>query len=238
MPYTKDYHLSPLGQRGGLATYPVAGVSSGAQLAINTATTVNGVDNGDSSLAAVTIGAGTVRFDGYPVTFAQFNTTVSAGAGVDLTADDAVVDVYLSPVRAVPLFVGAAPDPAPFAEGAFAAQIVEFTDLVNDPYQVVQNIFVKENSIWRAVEAFNGDDYPISYGWNNMPYNGIDETSAPLVSATPEVPVFLASKLPPHTSRPLALFRQTASIKVGQVSYSGGVATLTQGIGNEYLLPI
>lgn len=237
MPYTKDFHSGPLGQRGGLSTYPVAGVVQGATLSIDTAPTVDGIDNGDPSLAAVVIAGGTVRFDGYPITFSPITTTVQSDVA-DLGAEDTVVPVYLSPVRVVPTFEGAPPAPGGFAEGDFAAKIRTATDLVGGPYSVVEQIYVIENAVWVPIEAFNGDHYPREYGWNNMPYNSLDLASDPVVAAIPEIPIFLDSKLPPHTSRPLALFRQTASIKVGEITYTGGVASLTSGIPNEYLLPV
>lgn len=236
MPYTKDYHATPFGQSGGLSTYPVAGVVSGAELSIDTAPTVDGIDNGDPSLAAVSVAAGVLRFNGKPVSFTGFTGTVQSDVA-DLGAEDTVVDVYLSPTRVVPVFYGAPPAPGGFNEGDFAAGANLNTDLVGGQYGVVYQIYVIEQGAWAPIRAFEGSHYPREYGWNNMPYNEIDATAAPLVG-NPELPVFLGSKLPPHTARPLALFRQTCSIKIGSIAYVGGVASLAEGIPDEYLLPV
>lgn len=233
MPYTKDFHFSPLGQRGGLSTYPVAGVVSGAKLSL----TGSGI-NADPTFAAVTISAGTVRFDGYPITFSAINSIISTGVDLSLVTTEAVVKVFMNPVRKVPVYVGAAPNPAGFAEGDFAAKAMLTDGGAYDEYYVVDQIYVKKNSAWKEIEPFNGSDYPRAYGWNNMPYNEINLAVDPLIQDFAELPVFLGSKLPPHTARPLAMFRQTASIYLGEVTYSGGVATITETMPEYHLLPI
>lgn len=233
MPYTKDFHFSPLGQRGGLSTYPVAGVVSGAKLTLNG--TVPGIDDTDSTLASFTITAGTVRFDGYPITFNNYNVTVPAGG--DLATASITLKLYMNPVRKVPL-VTTLPSAASYAEGAFVAKATLVDGGAYDMYQVVEQLYVKDSGAWRIIEPFNGNDYPRAYGWNNMPYNEIVTTSQPLISATPELPAFLNSKLPPHTARPLAMFRQSAFIYLGEVTYSGGAATITESMPEYHLLPI
>jgi hypothetical protein len=234
MPFTKDFHLTPYGQRGGLATYPVAGVVSGAALTLDG----TGIDGVDPTLAALTIGAGTVRFDGYPVSFSEYNVTVQAP--VDLSTDDYVLEVFMSPKRIVPIITGAIPAASGYEEGSFIAKATLSTTSIKpeDDYYVVEQIYVKDNGAWREIRPFKGEDYPVAYGWNNMPYNGIDVTVSPIISSQPEVPVFLASKLPPHTSRPLALMRQTGSIYLGEVTYSGGTATITKTMPDYHILPI
>jgi len=229
MPYTKDFHFSPFGQRGGLSTYPVSGVVEGAVLSLNG----TGIDT-DTTKASIIVSAGTVRFDGYPIKFSQLNVTLDTG--VDLSADDAVVKVYMSPERKVKVITGTLPDPAGYNEGAFIAKALLKDGGVYDKYYVIEQIYVVDNGAWREIQPFNGKDYPRAYGWNNMPYNELENTV--VISTQPELPVFLDSKLPPHTARPLAMFRQTASIYLGEITYSGGVATLTETMPEYHLLPL
>lgn len=230
MPYTKDFHFSPLGQRGGLSTYPVAGVVDGVSLSLKT----GGIDAVDSTKAAVTIGAGTVRFDGYPIKFASFDATIATP--VDLSTDDAIIKVYMNPARKVAVITGDLPDPATYEENDFIAKAMLIDGGAYDEYYVVDQIYVVDNGAWREIQPFNGMDFPRAYGWNNMPYNEIGTTV--LVESKPEIPVFLGSKLPPHTARPLAMFRQTASIYLGEITYSGGVATITETMPEYHLLPL
>lgn len=230
MPYTKDFHFSPLGQRGGLSTYPVAGVVDGAVLSLNG----SGIDGTDPTEASVIVSAGTVRFDGYPIKFAQITTTINAG--VNLSTNDAVVKVYMNPVRKVSIVVGTLPNPAASPDGTFIAKAFLRDGGVYDEYYVIEQLYVTENGAWREIQPFNGNDYPRAYGWNNMPYNELG--NGVLIESRPEIPVFLDSKLPPHTARPLAMFRQTASIYLGEITYSGGVATLTETMPEYHLLPL
>lgn len=242
MPYTKDFHFSPLGQRGGLSTYPVAGVVDGAILGL-TDSSVNpdGIDDTDATDMSLTVSAGTVRFDGYPVKFTT--KTVTLPAGVDLTTDAAdglSFKIYMSPKRRVPI-VTSLPSASGYAEGDFIAKALLRDGGAYDEYYVVEQIYVKDTTVWREIEPFNGNDYPRAYGWNNMPYNDIDTTDV-VFSLQPEIPVFLDSKLPPHTARPLAMFRQTASIYLGEVSFTHPVATtiaaITETMPEYHLLPI
>lgn len=232
MPYTKDFHSSPYGQRGGLAIYPVAGVVDGAVLSIQG----SGIDGGDASLAAVTISAGTIRVDGYPISFAEINTTVQSDV-TNLATEDTVVKVWMSPTRLYPTFTpGNAPSPASYDEGSYAIEYTEVDGGTYGKYQMVENLYIKENGAWRLVDGLQGD-FSRSFGWNNMPFNDLNTAATPLVTSEAEAPMFLASKLPPHISSYNALFRQTASILLGTLTFVGGVPTITP-MPEYHLLPV
>lgn len=227
MPFTKDYQLTPYGQRGGISTYPCAGVVAGAKLSLG-ATPVAGEN------LSVVVSAGTVRYDGYPVTFAS-NLTATLDTNIALASGTNVFKVYLNPVRKVPI-LAALPSTAGYSEGDFVTVARTIDGREYGSYAVVDQIYVLRGGVWDKIEPFNGLDFPREYGWNNMPYNSINTTASPLVSLEPEIPVFLDSKLPPHTARPLALFRQTATIELGEITVVNGTATITKGLPDYHLL--
>jgi hypothetical protein len=228
MPFTKDFQLTPYGQRGGITTYPVAGVVSGAKLSLP-------VDPVDAAELSVVVSAGTVRYDGYPITFSS-NITATLTHTETLATGTHVLDIYLNAPRKVTL-VTTLPAASGYAAGDFIALGRVQDGQEYGTYGIVEQIYVKRGSVWEKIDPMSGADFPREYGWNNMPYNSL-ATGDPLVQLYPEMPIFLGSKLPPHTARPLALFRQTASIYLGEVTVAAGVATITKAMPEYHILPI
>lgn len=227
----KDYHSSPFGMRGGLSAFPVSGVVSGFEVSL---AGTNGVDTTPTN-AAVTISAGKVRFDGYLRTLAANITGATVATGVDLSANDVTIEIYMNPPRKVVTFTDSEPSGN---EGDYALKVHEYETADYGKYDVVNGIYIYKSSAWTLVDPYS--EIPYGSGWNNAPFNEIAEavTSATL-SIENEKPIFLGTSLPPHVAGfAQALLRQSAGIKLATIEYVSGAGTIVEGIPEYHLLAV
>jgi hypothetical protein len=222
----KDYQVTPYGQSGGLNAFPAAGIVSGLTVALaGTA----GVGTPNTS-AAITVAAGSARFNGKLCTLST-NTAVTLPVGVNLTTTARDIKIFLNPPRKVKTF---------FVGGAFPSAVIGDYAIevrnVNESYYIVNKIYKFTSTGWGVIDPMS--DIPFEYGFNNLPFNEVSTTlSASNFSLVNEVPIFLDTALPPHVAKSAnALLRQSAGILLGEISFVGGVGTITKGIPNYHLL--
>lgn len=233
----KDYQATPFGQRGGLNTFPAAGVVSGFDLGLGG---TNGVGTPNTS-AAVTIQPGKARFDGKLVTLASV-LSVTLPVGVNLSTDNTKIEIYLNPPRLVSTFLVGQAAPTP-TRGAYALRVRSVNGLSYGEYFVVDEIFISKevttnNFVWQEIDQFS--EIPLEYGWNNLPFNKVDNTiTAANISLFNETPIFLDRALPPHiASSANAMLRQSGGILLGEVTFSGGVGSITKTLPDYHLLTV
>jgi hypothetical protein len=218
-----DYHYSPFGQKAGIALFPVSGVVSGAKVSLTGA----GFTGGN---VTVTVAAGEIKFDGVSITIASPLAVTVASGVANLATTDAVVGIYINPTRLIPAHTTA---PVVGASGAMYLDVVQLDD-----YQMVNRIMKSNGVSWVEIDTFS--EIPISQSHNMLPLNDIvASVSASNVSITPEIPIFHKSGLPPHVSAPSnAMMRQTAGFQLAEVTYEGGVATITKGLPDYNILSL
>jgi len=237
MPYTKDFHFSPLGQRGGLSTYPVAGVVNGLKMSVTGTGIKAGVGNEEILTVAVTAGA--ARFDGY-LKEAASTLNVELDTGIALAgAVNETFQVWLNPTRVTPIFESVAP--AVTAEGTYALQGREINGgEIYGSYYLIDQVYISESGAWKPMEAFKGFKQN-TFGWNNLPFN---EISLAAIATTDfalfnEKPVFYSSKLPPHVATyPKPMVRQSGGILLGEVTFNAGTGVITKTMPEYNLLPV
>lgn len=237
MPYTKDFHFSPLGQRGGLSTYPVAGVVNGLKLSVTGTGIKAGVGNEDILTVAVTAGA--ARFDGYRKEAAA-TLDVELDTGIALAgATNETFQVWLNPTRVTPIFDSVAPSVTAAGTYALKGKEVDGGDIYGS-YYLIDEVFISNGTAWEPMEAFKGFKQN-TFGWNNLPFNEISQAAIATTDFAlfNEKPVFYSSKLPPHVATyPKPMVRQSGGILLGEVTFNAGTGVITKSMPEYYLLPV
>jgi hypothetical protein len=233
-----------LGQRGGLSTYPVAGVVNGLKLSVTGTGIKAGV--GNEEILTVEVTAGAARFDGYRKEAAA-TLNVELDTGIDLTA--VAVDapetfqVWLNPKRSTPIFDTVAPAVTAAGTYALKGKEVDGGDIYGS-YYLIDEVFISNGTAWEPMEAFKGFKQN-TFGWNNLPFNEINLNAIATTDFAlfNEKPVFYSSKLPPHVATyPKPMVRQSGGILLGEVTFTNVADTVTGAITKTmpeyYLLPV
>jgi hypothetical protein len=228
----KDYQATPYGQRGGLNTFPAAGVISGFEISLGG---TDGVGTPNTS-AAITIQPGKARYEGNLVTLATA-LSVSVPVGVNLSTATTKVEIYMNPPRQVPVFlVGATPPTV--VNGGYAIRARAVNGLSYGEYYLVDELLIGKAGAWEPLDHFS--EIPYASDWNGLPFNEVGNTiTAANISANNEVPIFLDKALPPHVaSGSNAMLRQSGGIMLGEISFTGGVGTITKTLPDYHLLSV
>lgn len=245
MPYNKDFHFSPLGQRGGLSTYPVAGVVNGLKLSVTGSGILTGAGNED--ILTVAVSAGAARFDGYKKEAAA-TLNVELETGIDLTAITVgapqTFQVWLNPTRVTPIFDNIVPTVTAAGTYALKGKEVDGGDIYGS-YYLIEEVFISNGTAWEAMEPFKGFKQN-TFGWNNLPFNEISQAAIATTDFAlfNEKPVFYSSKLPPHVATyPKPMVRQSGGILLGEVTFTkvgtdAPTGAITKSMPEYYLLPV
>lgn len=228
----KDYQATPFGQRGGLNTFPAAGVVSGFELGLGG---TNGVGAASTDLV-VTVQPGKARYDSKLVSLPSA-LTVTLAAGVDLATTDTKVEIYMNPPRQVPVFLVGQTAPA-VVNGGYAIRARAVNGLSYGEYYIVDELLIGRAGVWEPLDQFS--EIPYDSDWNGLPFNKVGTTiTAANISINNEVPIFLDKALPPHVaSGSNAMLRQSAGIMLGEITFTGGVGTITKTLPDYHLLSV
>lgn len=219
-----DFNHFPQGVKGGVLTYPVSGVENGLRI------TSAGIKAATTDTIQVNITAGEARFDGFKVYLASDITGLElVPEGVNLTTDDYEAKIYLKPVRKVPALVDAPSTPA---EGDMYAKVMDGSN-----YQMLEGVYRYNGTSWERYNvAHHVRNEAIEHGQMNLPLNHLAGNTISTATAnnvnfglTPEKDIYIQTVYPVYVSSQGAAFmRRDGSIHLGTVSFTGGVATITQ----------
>jgi hypothetical protein len=206
---TQPWHSAPQTMRGGINYYPVSGIIEGVTVVdVNINNPINPTN------LELTLTVGSVRLEGNKVSQPLTALTIPVQFMVDFNYGEKFT-VYINPTRLVPFVDMNDAAPAVITGGHY----LRGTELPD--YILVENIYTEESNVWRTFDYMR-DFSQGDYGWNNLPFNSIDNTplAADNFSLHPEKAMFLNSRLAPHISRPsLAKLRQTASIPLAEITF-------------------
>ena len=208
------------GQKGGILLYPVSGIVAGCEI-----TDVD-ISSSDDNVAVLTINKGEFKLDGNRHSQPLTSINIALASNVDLNSDDVKFDVYVNPKRKVPVVQVGSPAPTVVED----AQYISAHFFPN--YYVVDTIYIGKSGVWKPVDPMK-DLGPGGYGFVNLPFNDIDNSlvTASQFSYKPEYPIFIKNTLPPHlSSQGKAMLRQTCSIKLATIEFSGGSGTIVEGL--------
>lgn len=226
----KDYQATPFGQRGGLNTFPSAGVVSGFELSLGG---TNGVGTPNTD-ASIIIQPGKARYDSKLVTLGA-QLTVALPVGVNLTTTDTKIEIYMNPPRQVPVYLVGGSVPT-VVNGGYAIRARAVNGLSYGEYYVVDELLIGRAGVWEPLDQFS--EIPFASDWNGLPFNKVGTTiTAANISLFNETPIFLDKALPPHVaSSANAMLRQSAGILLGEVTFTGGVGSITKTLPDYHLL--
>ena len=228
------YHYNPFSQEGGLMNYPLSGVFSGTEVS-NLAV--------DSIVTDMTfdVSAGEIILDSERFTHPGF-TGVTLRAPVDLDSNEREFTIWLNPTRLVALDTDVDNKPGTPSEGELFVHVRENGSLLEDedPYQVVERIYVYKNSEWLVSDDVR--DIPYTRGnQNQYSMNAVKpEVVADNFSLSREKAVYHSTKQRPYLNqRANIVFRQPGSIQVAKVYFDGaGGAEVRETIGRNYRIRI
>ncbi len=215
-----DFQIYPAGQHGGITAYPYSGVINGFAVS-NPAVT-------SASTFTVNVAPGAAKLDGVRVENAAAITglQLNAPAGVNLTTANIELPVYLNPVRLVPALLTA---PATAAEGD---RYIHVADLID--YLLENQVYKYKSGVWTPYDSVQA---PPAYGHNNLPLNEVvpvvdtATTNNRSFACQDEKVVYHKSPLPPYVARTsLAYLRQAAGTPLATVRFSGGSASVIEGV--------